>query len=48
LSGIYFSTLNSPGINDPKGPEKYNNTDVKYGATFYSCHIALNTNGRAE
>jgi hypothetical protein len=36
LSGTQFSTLNSTGINDPEGPEKYNNTKVKYGATFYS------------
>jgi hypothetical protein len=35
LSGTQFSTLNSAGINDPKGPEKYNNTEVKYVATFY-------------
>jgi hypothetical protein len=26
LSGTQFSTLNSAGINDPEGPEKYNNT----------------------
>jgi hypothetical protein len=38
-----FSTLNSAGINDPEGPEKYNNTEVKYGATFYSCHATLDT-----
>jgi hypothetical protein len=30
LSGTQFSTLNSAGINDPEGPEKYNNTEVKY------------------
>jgi hypothetical protein len=42
LSGTQFSTLNSAGINDPEGPEKYNNTEEKYGATFYSCHTALN------
>jgi hypothetical protein len=36
-------TLNSAGINNPEGPEKYNNTEVKYGATFYSCHTALDT-----
>jgi hypothetical protein len=28
LSGAQFSTLNSAGINDPEGPEKYNNTEV--------------------
>jgi hypothetical protein len=28
-SGTQFSTLNSAGINDPEGPEKYNNTEVK-------------------
>jgi hypothetical protein len=33
LSGTQFSTL-SADINDPEGPEKYNNTEVKYGATF--------------
>jgi hypothetical protein len=27
LSGTQFSTLNSAGINDPEGPEKYNNTE---------------------
>jgi hypothetical protein len=26
--------LISAGINDPDGPEKYNNTEVKYEATF--------------
>jgi hypothetical protein len=34
LSGTLFSTLNSAGINDPEGSEKYNNTEVKYGAFF--------------
>jgi hypothetical protein len=43
LSGTQFSTLNSDGINDPEGPEKYNNTEVKHGATFYSCHTSLVT-----
>lgn len=38
LSGTQFSTLESAGINDPKGPEKYNNTAVKCGATFYFTH----------
>jgi hypothetical protein len=33
LSGTQFSTLNSAGTNDPVGPEKYNNTEVKYGAS---------------
>jgi hypothetical protein len=27
-------TLESDGFNDPKGAEKYNNTEVMYGATF--------------
>jgi hypothetical protein len=43
LSGNQCSTLNSAGINDPEGPEQYNNTEVKYEATFYSCHTALDT-----
>jgi hypothetical protein len=43
FSGTQFSTLNSAGINDPEGPVKYINTEVKYGATFYSCHTALDT-----
>jgi hypothetical protein len=43
LSDTQFSTLNSASINDPEGPEKYNNTEVKYGANFYSCHTTLNT-----
>jgi hypothetical protein len=34
LSDTQFSTLNSAGINDLEGPEKYNNTAVKYEATF--------------
>jgi hypothetical protein len=42
-SGTQFSTLNSAGINDPEGSEKYNNIEVKYGATFYGCHTALDT-----
>jgi hypothetical protein len=29
LSGTQFSTLNSAGINDPEGPDKYNNTEEK-------------------
>jgi hypothetical protein len=41
LSGTQFSTLNSAGISDPEGPEKYNNTELKHEATFYSCHTAL-------
>jgi hypothetical protein len=28
LSGTQFSTLNNAGINDPEGPEQYNNTEV--------------------
>jgi hypothetical protein len=32
---LIFSTLSSAGINDHEGPEKCNNTEVKYGATFY-------------
>jgi hypothetical protein len=34
LSGTQFSTINSAGINDPEGPEKYYNTEVKYGGNF--------------
>jgi hypothetical protein len=41
LSGTQFSTLNIAGINVPEVPEKYNNTEVKYGGTFYSCHLVL-------
>jgi hypothetical protein len=33
LSGTQFSTLNSAGSNDPEWQEKYNNTEVKNGAT---------------
>jgi hypothetical protein len=43
LSGTQFSTLNSAGINDPEGTEKYSTTEDTYGATFYSCHTALDT-----
>jgi hypothetical protein len=43
LSGTQFSTLNNAGISDPEGPEKYYNTEVKSGATFYSCHTTLDT-----
>jgi hypothetical protein len=35
--------LKSVGINDPEEPEKYNNTEVNYEVTFYSCHTALDT-----
>jgi hypothetical protein len=48
LSGTQFSTLNRAGTNDPEGPEKYKNTEVKYGATFYSCHTALDTSNREK
>jgi hypothetical protein len=34
LSGTQLSTPNSAGINDPEGQEKYDNTEVKNGATF--------------
>jgi hypothetical protein len=34
LSGTQFSTLNCAGSNDSEGPEKYNNTEVKYGELF--------------
>jgi hypothetical protein len=37
-SCIHFASpinaLNSAGINDPEGPEKLNNTEVKYGRLF--------------
>jgi hypothetical protein len=36
LSGTQFSTLNSVGINDPEGPEKYDNTEVQYGAELFT------------
>jgi hypothetical protein len=40
LSDSQFSKLESVGINDPKGQEKYiNNTEVKYGATAVSQHL---------
>jgi hypothetical protein len=32
LSGTQLPILNSVGINDPEGPDKYNKTEVKYGA----------------
>jgi hypothetical protein len=44
LTGTQFSTLNSAGSNDPEGPEKYNNTEVKNGATekeFLTSKIGL-------
>jgi hypothetical protein len=34
LSGTKLSTLKSAGLNYPERPEKYNNTEVKYGALF--------------
>jgi hypothetical protein len=37
LSDTQFSTLKSVGINYPERPERYNNTEMKYGETFYSC-----------
>jgi hypothetical protein len=30
LSGTQFSTLKSPGLNDPEGPEKYNSHETIY------------------
>jgi hypothetical protein len=32
LTSTQFSTLISAGINDPVGPEKYNNTEVNFFA----------------
>jgi hypothetical protein len=43
LSSTQFSTISSAGSNVPEGQEKYNNTELMYGATFYSCHTALDT-----
>jgi hypothetical protein len=43
LSGAQFSTFKNAGIYDLERPEKYNNNEVKFGATFYSCHTALDT-----
>jgi hypothetical protein len=34
LRGSQFSTLYSADIKDPEGPEQYNNTERKNGATF--------------
>jgi hypothetical protein len=41
LSNTQFSTLKSTGLNDPEGSEKYNSIEVKFGATFYGGHTAL-------
>jgi hypothetical protein len=43
LNGTSFSTLKSAGHHDPKRVEKYNNTEVKYGAIFYGCHKTRDT-----
>jgi hypothetical protein len=37
-----LSDIQSSTINDPEGPEKYNNTKNKNGQMFYNCHTALN------
>jgi hypothetical protein len=34
LERYYIFKNNSGGINDSEGPEKYHNTEVKYGANF--------------
>jgi hypothetical protein len=34
LSGTQISTLKNAGLNYLKGPEKYSNTEVNYGAPF--------------
>jgi len=38
MSGTPFSNVNKHTVNDPWGPEKYDYTMMKYGATFYSRH----------
>jgi hypothetical protein len=43
LSETQFSTLEVAEINDFEKPEVYDTTDVNYGATFYSCYMALDT-----
>jgi hypothetical protein len=35
-------------IYDPEGPEKYNNTEVKYGVIFYGCHTTYDVIKAAE
>jgi hypothetical protein len=41
LQRYSIPTLYSAGNNDPEEPEKYKNTEVKNGTTFYSCHTGL-------
>jgi hypothetical protein len=41
LSNTQFSTLEVPEINDFEKPEECYTTDMNYGATFKSCHMAL-------
>jgi hypothetical protein len=40
----WYSFPNTKNVlDDPKEPEKYNNTEVKNGATYNFCHTALDT-----
>jgi hypothetical protein len=44
LTGTKFSKLKSAGINDFEGLEKYNNTKVKYEATFFKLILLYKAN----
>jgi hypothetical protein len=35
LSGTQFSILKSAGLRDTEGPEKYNNTEVKFQEKYF-------------
>jgi hypothetical protein len=42
FNGNQFSTLQNAGLNDREGLDNYDNTEVKYGATFYGTwHLLL-------
>jgi hypothetical protein len=43
IGSTQFSTLQVASINDLENSEKYNNTEMKYGANFYSYHTTLDT-----
>jgi hypothetical protein len=40
---VFNDVANDDDVMNPEGPEKNNNTEVKYGATISSSHTTLDT-----
>jgi len=45
---LRMSNIKQHTIHDPLVPEKYNNTMLKYEATFYSRRMSMSTSGQRQ